>query len=77
MKRLYVPPAYRGVGAARSLVSGVIELGRRLDYERMRLDTHSATMGAAVKLYRQFGFVEVAAAPVLPIEGLLYLELRL
>ena len=77
MKRLYVRPSYRGLNAGRSLVAAVIDLARRLGYERMRLDTHPATMGAAVELYRQFGFVEVAADPLLPVEDLLYMELRL
>ena len=43
----------------------------------MRLDTHPATMGAAVRLYREYGFRDVAADPMVPVEGLSYMELVL
>ncbi|HZD32832.1 MAG TPA: GNAT family N-acetyltransferase [Candidatus Angelobacter sp.] len=77
MKRLYVLPGFRGHNVGRGLVTAVLDLGRRLGYQRMRLDTHPATMAAAVELYRQFGFVEVTPAPVLPAEGLMYMETQL
>jgi len=43
----------------------------------MRLDTHVTTMGAAIKLYRRFGFVEVTSEPMPQVDGLMYMELRL
>jgi putative acetyltransferase len=77
MKRLYVLPAFRGHNAGRDLVTGAIGLARRIGYAHMRLDTHPATMGAAVELYRRFGFEEVAAEPLVPAQDLMYMELDL
>jgi GNAT superfamily N-acetyltransferase len=77
MKRLFVSPEGRGRGAGRALIESVVRLARDLGYRFMRLDTHPATMGAAVRLYREFGFREVAADPMLPVEGLCYMELSL
>jgi ribosomal protein S18 acetylase RimI-like enzyme len=77
MKRLFVLPEYRGSGAGASLITSVIELARARGYTFMRLDTHPESMGAAVKLYQSFGFLEVAADPITPVEGLSYMELQL
>ena len=74
MKRLYVAPAFRREHMGRALVDKILEVARRLGYSRMRLDTHPATMIAAVELYRRFGFVEVAAEPMPTLEGLAYME---
>ncbi len=70
-------PAYRGSRVGRALVESVIQLARDRGYAFMRLDTHPATMGSAVRLYREFGFREVAASPMAPVEGLAYMELKL
>ena len=77
MKRLYVAPEFRGNELGGALIEAIVQAGRRLGYECMRLDTHLATMGAAVKLYRRFGFIEVEAEPMPQVEGLAYMELRL
>jgi GNAT superfamily N-acetyltransferase len=77
MKRLFMASGSRGSGAGRALVEAVIQLARDRGYAYMRLDTHPATMGAAVKLYREYGFRDVAADPVAPVEGLSYMELAL
>ena len=60
-----------------ALIGRVIQAARGLGYTRMRLDTHLATMGAAVELYRKLGFVEVPADPAPQVEGLSYMELQL
>ena len=77
MKRLYVAPDFRGQNLGLALVERIIHTARARGYRSMRLDTHLATMGAAVTLYRRFGFIEVASDPMPDVEGLAYMELRL
>jgi len=75
MKRLYVRPGFRGGKLGRELAERVLHEARALGYWRLRLDTHPPTMQAAVRMYRKLGFQEVTPAD--PVEGLLYMELRL
>jgi carbonic anhydrase len=77
IKRLFVSPQFRGHKLGYALMIRVLNVARELGYRRVRLDTHLATMGAAVELYRQFGFVEVEADPMPPVAGLCYMELSL
>ncbi len=77
MKRLYVAPVFRGQNLGRVLVEQIIHVARALGYSRMRLDTHLETMGAAVTLYRRFGFVDVDSDPMPRVDGLAYMELHL
>lgn len=77
MKRLYVSPSFRGEHLGSALIEEVLRIARRLGYSCMRLDTHAATMGAALELYRRFGFVELPSHPGPQVEGLSYLELQL
>ncbi|MGH7727661.1 MAG: GNAT family N-acetyltransferase [Vulcanimicrobiaceae bacterium] len=59
MKRLYVPPAFRGLGIGEKLVAALIAEARARKYRRMRLDSHAPSMAKAIALYRGFGFVEI------------------
>jgi carbonic anhydrase len=77
IKRLYVDPLYRGHNLGRSLMVRVLDIARSMGYTSVRLDTHAATMGAAVALYRQFGFEQIPADPMPQVEGLSYMELVL
>jgi len=76
MKRLYVRPRARGHGVGRRLAEAVVAAGREIGYSCMRLDT-LGSMTAAIALYRELGFVEIAPYCTNPLAGALFMELRL
>lgn len=76
MKRLFVRPAYRGLGAGRMLAEAIVAEGHAAGYQRMRLDTLS-TMVDALAVYRKLGFRDIAPYRDNPIPGVVYLELDL
>lgn len=73
MKRLYLRPAFQGVGIGRMLAEKIVSLAREFGYSRIRLDT-APTMNAAASLYRSIGFQEISAYRHNPVEGTLYFE---
>jgi ribosomal protein S18 acetylase RimI-like enzyme len=76
MKRLYVAPDGRGKGFGKKLALAIIGSARAAGYREMRLDT-LASMHEAQSLYRSLNFVETAAYYPSPIEGSVFMALKL
>ena len=76
MKCLFVYDHCKGKGVGRSLCTMLIEEARRLDYEKMRLDSLSR-MKAAIKLYESLGFKEIEPYRFNPDPATRYMELCL
>lgn len=76
MKRLYVRPAYRGLGLGRRLVEAVIDAAHEAGYSELRLDT-LPSMASAQALYRQLGFVEIPPYNETHLPGTRFYALRL
>jgi ribosomal protein S18 acetylase RimI-like enzyme len=73
LKRMYVDPDYRGFGLGQKLLTLALDIAKKLGYETIRLDT-LADMHSAIKLYRSFGFEEIASYRFNPIKGAIYME---
>ena len=76
MKRLFVRPAARGLGAGEQLVGGIIAAARKAGYQRMVLDTLPA-MTSAQRLYERLGFRDTDAYYDSPVAGTRYMSLTL
>jgi len=76
MKRLFVRPAFRGMGVGRKLAQEAIRVGGNLGYLAMRLDTVPG-MREAIGLYATLGFRTIAPYRLNPIVGATYMELDL
>lgn len=76
MKRLFVRPAFRGLGLGWALAWRVIEEASAAGYSTMRLDT-LGRMRAAITLYESLGFRHIQAYRPNPLEDAVYLELTL
>lgn len=76
MKRLYVKPEFRGLGIGRALAEAIIEQARKIGYTHMRLDT-VPSMEVARELYGSLGFRRISSYRYNPIEGAVFMELKL
>ncbi len=76
MKRLWLRPAYRGLGLGRRLAETSIEAARAAGHGTICLDTLSF-MDAARALYADLGFHEIPAYYHNPLDDVRYLELDL
>ncbi|KAF2713072.1 acyl-CoA N-acyltransferase [Pleomassaria siparia CBS 279.74] len=76
IKRLYIKPNHRRLGAGRMLLERVIEQAKRLGYKEMLLDT-LPSMTAARKMYVEYGFEECEKYYDSPIEGTVFMKLKL
>jgi putative acetyltransferase len=76
MKRLYVRPAFRGMGLGRQLAEAVLDAARSAGYACVLLDTLD-DMEAARTLYEELGFEEVPPYYHNPIAGSHYLKVEL
>ena len=76
MKRLYVRPAFRGLGLGRILAQALIDHAVRAGYDTMLLDTLD-DMEAARGMYASLGFEEIPPYYFNPIAGAHYLKVDL
>jgi len=76
MKRLYVRPAFRGLGVGRRLTEAVLDAARTGGYDCVLLDTLS-DMESARALYEELGFEDIPPYYHNPIEGAHYLRAKL
>jgi ribosomal protein S18 acetylase RimI-like enzyme len=81
IKRMYVDPSFRRVGAGRAILQSLLNAAIEAGYKKVRLDSPKF-MDAAHSLYRSFGFKDIQAYPEVEIpeefrQYLLFMELEL
>lgn len=76
MKRLFVRPSARGLGAGKALVSRVLAEARAIGYSEVVLDT-LPSMAEAQILYEEFGFRDIPPYRPNPVPGARFLGLML
>ena len=73
MKRLYVSPAFRGLGIGRQLAEAILDAARVAGYDCILLDTLD-DMESARALYEDLGFEDIPPYYFNPIAGAHYLK---
>ena len=76
LKRMYIRPAFRGLGLGRAMALRIISRAREAGYREMLLDT-LPFLREAQSLYRSLGFRKIERYNNSPMEGATYLLLTL
>jgi ribosomal protein S18 acetylase RimI-like enzyme len=76
MKRLFVKPEFRNYKIGKLLIDGIILEATSIGYQEMYLDS-LPTMSKAIKLYESLGFQRINPYYFNPIEGTIYMSLKL
>jgi ribosomal protein S18 acetylase RimI-like enzyme len=76
MKRLYVRPAFRGLGVGRQLAEAILDKARIGGYDSVLLDTLD-DMEIARAMYKELGFKEIPPYYHNPLAGAHYLKVNL
>ena len=76
LKRIYVRPAFRRRGIARSISEYLMRRASELSYQKARLDTLKRLVGA-VDLYASLGFGEIEPYNFNPEGDIVYMECHL
>jgi GNAT superfamily N-acetyltransferase len=81
IKRMYVDPTFRRIGAGRAILEWLLFEAEKAGYKKVRLDS-PRFMDKAHSLYRSFGFRDIEPYPEMEIpeefkEYLLFMELDL
>lgn len=77
MKRLWVEPGFAGRGIGRGLAEAIVDAGRELGYQTMRLDTMPKRLKAAGHIYDTLGFKRIPDYYHNPLDGVVMYELKL
>jgi GNAT superfamily N-acetyltransferase len=77
LKRMYVRPAARGLGAGQALLDAAVTTASRLGFRVLQLQTLPSDMAIAHRMYRERGFVEIDEYADLGIDGVCSLALVL
>lgn len=75
LKRMFIKQAWQKQGIGKELLGKAIELAKKLNYTVIRLDTLNY-MTAAIKLYKECGFYEIAAYYHNPNKTAVYFEIK-
>tara|TARA_Y100001970_G_C14250607_1_gene871540 strand:- start:1694 stop:2167 length:474 start_codon:yes stop_codon:yes gene_type:complete len=76
IKRLYLKPAYRGLGLGKVLAEKIIEYSIERKYTKVFLDT-TTKMKEAIKIYKSLGFAETSPYYNNPLHDVIFFELKL
>lgn len=81
VKRMYVDPTYRNIGAGRAILESLLTKAKEAGYKKVRLDSPKF-MEPAHALYRSFGFKDIPVYPEVEIpeefrKYLLFMEVEI